>query len=145
MRAFPLWLSFALWISIAQAGAQSKVPAEGVQEEFQQGTEALRANRLDDAIAIFTKVTQAAPRFAEAYVNLGLALSQAGKNESAVTALSRAVTLKSELRGAHLFLAISDYRLNRFELASAAARKSEGRRHSVPPWTCCARPFPREL
>lgn len=105
------------------AQVQDQVRAGALQGEFQQGTEALRANRLDEAIAIFTRITQAAPRSAEAYENLGLALSQAGKNELAITALSRAVALKPALVGAHLFLAISEYRLAHFEPASAAARK----------------------
>jgi len=125
VRSFSLLLALALSISATRGGAQaqSQVRAGDVQAEFQQGTEALRANRVDEAIAIFTRVTQATPRSAEAYVNLGLALSQAGKNELAITALFRAVALKPTLRGAHLFLAISEYRLGRFEPASAAARR----------------------
>ncbi len=93
------------------------------RQTFEKGTEALQANHLDEAIAAYTEVTRHAPHFAEAYLNLGIALSQASRNEDAAAALERATALRPSLRGAHLFLAISDYNLTRLPAASAAIRK----------------------
>ena len=61
--------------------------------------------------------------FTEAYLNLGLALAQVSRNEDAVTALGKAVALKPSLRGAHLFLAISEYKLSRLDPAALSIRK----------------------
>ncbi len=89
---------------------------------FQQGTAALRANRPADAVAAFQEVTHESPRFAEAYLNLGLALSQLSRNDEAIMALERAIDIKPSMRGPHLFLAISDYKIGRFDAAAVAVR-----------------------
>ena len=83
----------------------------------------MRDNHIDEAIAGFQKITHDAPRFAEGYLNLGLALAQVSRNEETVTALRRAIALKPSLRGANLFLAISLDRLNQFEPAATAIRR----------------------
>ena len=90
---------------------------------LQDATESMRANHPDDAVVGFQKVTRDAPRFAEGYLNLGLALAQISKNQDAIAALQRAITLKPSLRGASLFLAISQYRLNHFDKAATAIRR----------------------
>ncbi len=92
-------------------------------DSFQRGTEALHANRPEEAAEDFQQVTREAPRFAEAYLNLGLVLAQLSRDEEAVSALEKAIQIKPSMRGAHLFLAISDYRLGRFEQAAASVRK----------------------
>ncbi len=91
--------------------------------DLQKGTEALRANQPDEAASQFEKVTQESPRFAEAYLNLGLAYSQLSKNEEAVSALKKAIKIKPSMRGAHLFLAIAEYRLGLLISAAADVRK----------------------
>ena len=104
-----------------QAGAPAASAAS--LAEFQEGTEALRANQPAVAVEKFQQVTRDSPRFAEAYLNLGLALSQLSRDEQAVDALKKGIQIKPSMRGAHLFLAISEYRLGRFDQASMDVRK----------------------
>lgn len=99
------------------------VPSAAEAEEFGQATKALQMNQVDQAIAGFEHLTHVAPHFAEAYLNLGLALEQASKNEDAVAALQKSLALKPSLRGAHLFLAISEYKLGRLDPAASSIRK----------------------
>ena len=128
-------LARALWIVFLASGsclllaAQSAptrtagAPSAAAIEAFQAATEGMRAGRIEEAIAGFAQVTREAPRFAEAYLNLGLALAQVSRSEEAAAALEKAISLKPGLRGAHLFLAISTYKLNRLDEAAAAIRK----------------------
>ena len=104
-----------------QAGAPAASAAS--LAEFQEGTEALRANQPAVAVEKFQQVTRDSPRFAEAYLNLGLALSQLSRDEQAADALKKGIQIKPSMRGAHLFLAISEYRLGRFDQASMDVRK----------------------
>ena len=104
----------------AQA-ARNPAPSEAALEKFQEGTQALRSGHPDQAATSFEAVTREAPRFAEAYLNLGLSLSQLSRNDDAVTALNKGIAIKPTMRGAHLFLAISEYKLERFEAAATAA------------------------
>ena len=104
----------------AQAGTG---PSAAAVELFRKGTEALRAGHPDEAVEDFEQVTRESPRFAEAYLNLGLVLSQMARNEEAVQALEKGVQIKPSMRGAHLFLAISEYRVGKFAAAAEAIRK----------------------
>jgi tetratricopeptide (TPR) repeat protein len=105
-----------------QAGSQSALSQTDL-ETMQAATEAMRGNRVEEAIAGFQKVTQDAPRFAPGYLNLGLAYAGVSRNQEAVVALQKAIALKPSLRGAQLFLAISLYKLNQLQPAAAAIRK----------------------
>ena len=98
-------------------------PSPADLQAFRAATEAMRANRVDEAITDFQQITRRSPRFAEAYFNLGIALAESSRNEEALAALQRAVALKSTLRGAYLFLAISQYKLSKFEAAAVSIRK----------------------
>jgi tetratricopeptide (TPR) repeat protein len=82
------------------------------EKAFHQGTEAMRSQQLDEAVAYFSKAVALKPSFAEAYFNLGIAQLQQGHLAEAVTALSKSISLKPELRGANLFLGIARYREN---------------------------------
>ena len=113
-------------LGVAQAPAVrngSFHPSAAQAERFEEATEALRNNHVNEAIVGFGQLTRDAPRFAEAYLNLGLALAQVSRNDEAVGALGKAVALMPSLRGAHLFLAISEYKLNRLEPAATSIRK----------------------
>ena len=107
----------------AQTSHSGISPPPAALDAFQRGTQALQTGRPEEAIADFQQVTSESPRFAEAYLNLGLAFAQLGRNEQAVQALDKGINIKPSMRGAHLFLAISEYRLNRFDLAGDAIRK----------------------
>ena len=95
-------------------------------EHLQGGAAALHANHPEEAVLDFRQLTQEAPRFAEGYLNLGLALGQIAHDEDAVQALEKGIALKPAMRGAHLFLAISEYRLGRLGPAGEAIRKETG-------------------
>ena len=107
----------------AQTAKGAVAPSSAAMSTFQEGTEALRAGRSAEAVAAFEEVTRQSPRFAEAYLNLGLALSQVGDSRGAAAALEKGLAIKPAMRGAHLFLAIAEYRLGHFERAATAIGK----------------------
>lgn len=91
--------------------------APSTAAEFRQGTSSLEQGKLDLAGQAFESVIHEAPRFAEAYFNLGLVREQQGDFNAAVNTLHHALTLKPGLRGANLFLGIAEYRLNQYDAA----------------------------
>jgi len=109
-------LSLTPMLSLAQNHVPFSPSAANI-EQFQQGTQ---AGRVEEAAADFRQLTETAPRFAEAYLNLGLALNRLGRDDEAVHALEKGIATKPSMCGAHLFLAISQYRLNHLEPAAAA-------------------------
>ena len=123
MRSRQLQCIAIMLTMVAPASSILFAQTEASLADFRKGTDALQHHELDQAVADFLQVTRESPRFAEAYLNLGLAYAQQGKNEPAVQALGKAVTIKPALHGAHLFLAISEYKLNRLEPAAVAIRK----------------------
>ena len=106
----------------ARAGGSPALPAADLAL-LQQATNDLRNNHLPEAISGLQRVVLHQPRFAEAYLNLGLALTRVSRNEEAADALEKAVTLKPAMRGTHLFLAIAEYKLGRLEPAAKDIRK----------------------
>ncbi len=92
-------------------------------QRFQQATAAMREGRLDEAGDAFASIVKDSPTFAEGFFNLGLVREEQGRNEEAIASLQKALTLKPRLRGANLFLAIAEYRLNHFDKAAAAVQK----------------------
>ena len=118
-------LCFAMipYLLEAQTARSGPALSPAAVDAFQRGTEALQAGQPEEAVKDFQQVTTESPRFAEAYLNLGLALSQLSRDEEAVQALEKGIQIKPSLRGAHLFLAISEYRLGHLEQASTAIRK----------------------
>jgi len=83
----------------------------------------MREGRLDEAGDAFASIVKDSPTFAEGFFNLGLVREEQGRNEEAIASLQKALTLKPRLRGANLFLAIAEYRLNHFDKAAAAVQK----------------------
>ena len=73
-----------------------------------------------EAVADYTALTRSMPQFAEGYLNLGLALQQAGEPDAARAALLKALALKPEMRGANLFLGIIAYRQNQYKDAESS-------------------------
>lgn len=95
-------------------------PAATPQQAMQQGAAAMASGRFAQAVADYSAVTRDLPRFAEGYLNLGLAQQQAGQLDAARTALEKSLELKPELRGANLFLGLIAYRQNRYKEAEAS-------------------------
>lgn len=112
VRITILLLSFAAGIASAQTPE--------AEAEFRHGVDALHSGRLDAAAEAFTQSAQMAPRFAPAYLNLGLVREQQGRHQDAIAALQSTISIKPSLRGAHLFLGIAEYRLNHFDEAAKA-------------------------
>jgi len=94
-----------------------------VVARFRQATDAMRAGRLDAAGDQFASIAKDSPQFAEVHLNLGLVREEQGRNEEAIASLQKALSLKPRLRGANLFLAIAEYRLNHFNKAITALQK----------------------
>lgn len=105
--------------SALAAQAPQREPDAAVQQKLEQGAEAMTAAKFSEAVADYTAVTSAMPRFPEGYLNLGLALEQAGRLDDASAALEKAVALKPDLRGANLFLGLIAYRRNQFKQAES--------------------------
>lgn len=103
----------------------SLICAQGtaIEQKFRQATAAMREGRLDEAGEAFGSIVKDSPSFAEGFLNLGLVREEQGRNEEAIVNLQKALTLKPRLRGANLFLAIAEYRLNHFDKAVAALQK----------------------
>ncbi len=100
-----------------------KVPSPEAAETLQRGVLAMRAGQPNEAIALFEKLVQSSPRFAEAYLNLGLAYSQEARSMEAISSLEKGIALKPTMRGGNLFLAIADYKIGHFDQAAMAIRK----------------------
>lgn len=81
---------------------------------MQQGAAAMEARHFTEAVADYTQVTHDLPQFAGGYVNLGLALEQAGRLNQARAALRKSLELDPGIRGASLFLGLIAYRQDRY-------------------------------
>jgi tetratricopeptide (TPR) repeat protein len=119
-------LIFLLLLLPLIAQAQTALPNPAITERFRQATEAMRAGNLDQAGDAFVSIVKDAPRFAEAYLNLGLVREDQGRYQDAITNFQTALQLKPRLRGANLFLGVAEYRSNQLDAAIAAMRKETG-------------------
>jgi len=105
------------------AHSQTTGTSLAITERFQQAAEAMRAGNLDQAGEGFASIVKDAPRFAEAYLNLGLVREEQGRHGDAITSFQKALELKPRLRGANLFLGVAEFRSNRPDDAIVALRK----------------------
>src|SRR5262245_48169392 len=78
-------------------------------EQFRLAQDAQRKNQLDEAANEYQLVISRNPRFAAAYLNLGIVEHQQRKYSEAVKALRTAASLNPRLLGAQLFLGIDEY------------------------------------
>ncbi len=109
--------------ALSTSFAQTRSPSVGSTEasaEMVAGNQAMRAGELPSAIEHFKSATSLSPHFAEAYLNLGLALVQRMALPEAVAALETAIRLKPTLSGANLFYGIAEYQMNDLEKARKA-------------------------
>ncbi len=98
--------------------------AQSVDPAFQRGAEAFKAGQLDIAATEFSRSIESAPRFAQAYFNLGLVRLQQNRTSDAASLFSKTLQLRPDLRGAHLFLGIAEYRLDRYAEAATALKRA---------------------
>jgi len=107
------------FLAVASVFGQS----EEFEKSFRSGTEALRSQQLETAAAEFARCTELDPKFAEAWLNLGLVRFQQNRLDDAIQALRKSTELKPQIRGARLFLGIAEYRRNDYGAAAAALAK----------------------
>jgi len=87
------------------AGVAPAQPAvDDLAAKAQRGREAMAAGRFDEAAAVYTEITRALPEEAGMLLNLGMALSMAGRPREAVPRLEAALRLRPDLLPASLFL-----------------------------------------
>ncbi|PYY20067.1 MAG: hypothetical protein DMG60_01670 [Acidobacteria bacterium] len=117
-RVRAILLCTLLFFGVALLGQSAQT-----EKTFNQGAEALRNGRLDEAAERFSQLTVLAPGFAEAYFNLGLVRLQQRDFHAAILALQKSVNLKPRLRGANLFLGIAKYRNEDYLDAQTALKR----------------------
>jgi tetratricopeptide (TPR) repeat protein len=75
----------------------------------------MSAGQPSRAEADYRRATEAAPDFAEAWLDLGLAQLKGGKLTEASASMRHSLSLDPATRGAHLFLGIAEYQTNHVE------------------------------
>ncbi len=91
---------------------------------FNRALQAQRVNDLQTAETEYRLVTSRNPRFAGAYLNLGLVYHQQKRYTDAVTALKAAVELNPHGLGGQLFLGIDEYLTDDFKGAQEHLKKA---------------------
>src|SRR5258708_1169653 len=123
MKASDATRALAVNVAVLLLAAGAYAQAGSFEKSFQDGAEAMRAGRLDEADRDFTQAAKLAPSFAEGHFNLGLVRLQQGQFDDAISSLTRSLGLKPKLRGANLFLGIACYRKNENDKAIAALKR----------------------
>jgi tetratricopeptide (TPR) repeat protein len=122
-----LWFSsffLAPLLIIISAPAFAQGLDDWTVNHFDRALKAQRANDLQTAETEYRLVTSRNPRFAGAYLNLGLVYHQQKRYTDAVNALKTAVELNPHGLGGQLFLGIDEYLTNDFESAREHLRKA---------------------
>jgi predicted Zn-dependent protease len=110
---FVIPLAFLIFLCARPAAAQPALAADA-----QRGKQAMADGRFADAARIYESIVRALPDDAGMRLNLGMALSMAGRPHTAIPHLERAVKLRPELTPGWLFLGLC--RLETGEPAGAA-------------------------
>lgn len=122
MRHVRLWIILTCGVLALLLGGPALLAAEvstsdanaAAQKAMHDGAAAMAAQNFTEAVADYTIVTRDLPQFAGGYVNLGLAMEQAGQLDQARAALLKSLQIDPGLRGANLFLGLIAYRQNRY-------------------------------
>jgi Flp pilus assembly protein TadD len=93
--------------------------SEAVEPLLQQGSEAMRVGQAAQAEADFRRATAAAPDYAPAWLDLGLAQLKGGKLTEAIPSIRHALQLDPAAHGAHLFLGIAEFQTDHVDDAVA--------------------------
>ncbi|RPJ86894.1 MAG: tetratricopeptide repeat protein [Acidobacteria bacterium] len=87
---------------------------------FNRAAELQRKGALEEAAHAYESLLEIAPRYAEAYANLGMVLSRLGRHQPAIEANRKAIELAPALTPARMNLGIAYYRAGQFEDAVTA-------------------------
>ena len=101
-RSRAAWLLAACLL--AGSSASASPPTEDLAAKAQRGKEAMAAGRFDQAAAVYAEIVQLLPSEPGMLLNLGMALSMAGRPRDAIPHLQAALKLRPELIPASLFL-----------------------------------------
>src|SRR5258708_15144768 len=103
-----------LWIVVALAQVDLD---PWTVEHFQQAREAQKAQQYDTAAERYRQVLSRNPKFAEAYLNLGIVYQLQYKYPESVGVFRDALAIKPDLLPAGVLLGISYYMLQDFQAA----------------------------
>lgn len=93
------------------------MPTASTNDLLTEGFNALKSNRLDDAISAISQVLQQQPRNAKARELLGIAYSQKGMFQEAVEEFRRAISIAPTSASTHFNLGMTYEKMGRSDLA----------------------------
>ncbi len=109
--------SFACWLLATCFSAAATVfagpPSEDLARKSARGKEAMAAGRFDEAALLYAEIVRALPSEPGMLLNLGMALSMAGRPREAIPHLQAASKLRPDLLPASLFLGAAYMELGR--------------------------------
>jgi len=94
-----------------------------LQALFREGAAQMHAGNAVAAETAFRKATELDSSFAQAHLDLGLALLKQGKLVEAIASIKKSLQLDPSAPGAHLFLGIAEYQSNDAESALVDLRQ----------------------
>lgn len=104
--------------------SESVTAGDDVRADFESAVQLLEQKDYTNAIALLTKVTEAAPTLTAAQIDLGMAYGQAGDLEHAKASLERALELNPRHPVAYNELGIVYRKLGRFDKARKSYEKA---------------------
>ncbi len=116
--------SLVLGAAAAAGGAEAAKKGAELKKAFDEGVEASRAGRQDDAIAAFTHAVEVNPTCYDCYYNIGFAQSQKKDYEKAEASYKKAIELKPDYAEAYSGLANIYNAQRKFDEAAAASAKA---------------------
>ena len=96
-----------VWLSAGTAVSQAVPPPEDLATKARRGRAAMAEGRFDEAAALYAEITRALPDEPGMLLNLGMALSMAGRPREALPHLQAALKLRPDLLPASLFLGVA--------------------------------------
>jgi tetratricopeptide (TPR) repeat protein len=116
--------SLVLGAAAAAGNADAAKKSAELKKDFEEGVEASRAGRQDDAVAAFTHAAEVNPSCYDCYYNVGFAEAQKKDYEKAEAAYKKAIELKPDYAEAYAGLANIYNAQRKFDEASAASAKA---------------------
>jgi tetratricopeptide (TPR) repeat protein len=110
---------FAAFLALIVLGASASAlpPPEDLAAKARQGKQAMAAGRFDEAATLYAGIVQALPKEPGMLLNLGMALSMAGRPREALPHLEAALELQPDLVPALLFVGAAHVELGEPALA----------------------------
>jgi tetratricopeptide (TPR) repeat protein len=102
---FAGWLLAACFL--ARPAGSASAPADDLAAKARRGRDAMAAGRFDQAAALYAEITRALPDEPGMLLNLGMALSMAGRPREALRPLESALRLRPDLLPASLFVGVT--------------------------------------